>query len=165
MTIDRLSDRKVYSFKSVGKTNELAEKLKSSAISQPPIGIKTPVLLSDRGGSFLEMHTSFSEQAHDNLRNLILTNHGERLGLFDFGANLTELTFELQDEDVQMEAMSRISAAIKKYMPYISLETFVPIVDNFENKEVAKVGIIIGYSIPKLKTPLKNLEVILYSAG
>ena len=165
MAIERKSDRKVYSFKSVGQPAELQKKLARSIPERPPVGIKTPVMLSERSRSFLEMHDNFPDQLHDNLLNLILTNHGERLAHPDFGANLFELTFEMQSEGVQAEAMARISSAVRKYMPYISLETFSPIVENFDNKEVAKIGIAVGYTIPKLKTGQRQLEVILFSAG
>ena len=165
MSANRNPNRKVFSFKSAGKSTELTRKLVRDGPELPPVGIKTPVALSDTGKSFLEMNNNFPDQIHDNLLNLILTNHGERLGFPDFGANLAELTFEMQDEDAQSEAMSRVSSAVRKYMPYVSLETFSPVVENFENKEVAKIGIIVGYKIPRLRTPERRLEVILYSAG
>lgn len=165
MSVKREVNRKVYSFKSAGRSAELTKKLARATPELPPIGIKTPVTLSETGKSFVEMHNNFPDQLHDNLLNLILTNHGERLGHPKFGANLSELTFEMQEESGQSEAMARISAAIRKYMPYISLETFSPIVENFDNKEVAKIGLVLGYSIPKLFTKTRNIEVILYSAG
>ena len=165
MAITRVSDRKVYSFRSVGEKTELAGKLASTGVEPPPVGIATPLSLSEDGKSFVKMHNNFPDQIHDNLNNLILTNHGERLGLPTFGANLAELTFEMQDGDVQTEAMNRVSDAVRKFMPYVSLETFSPFVENFENKEVAKVGITIGYSVPKLRVPLKQLEVVLFVAG
>lgn len=165
MSIERRTDLKTYSFKSVGTPTELRKKLAKENVQFPPIGIKTPVTLAEKGSNFLEMHYDFPDQIHDNLLNLILTNHGERLGLPDFGANLMELTFEMQDENAQSEAMARINAAVQKYMPYISLETFTPIVDYFNNRDVAKIGIQLGYTVPKLRTPMRNLEVILYSAG
>ncbi len=165
MSVDRTSNRKVYSFKSAGRQLELQRKLVRDGPERPPVGIKTPVALSEDGKSFIEMHQNYPDQIHDNLKNLILTNHGERLGLPDFGANLTELTFEMQDEGGQGEAMSRVSAAVRKFMPYVSLETFSPVVEHFDNKEVAKIGMIIGYRIPRLQTKLRQLEVILFSAG
>lgn len=165
MAVNRTSNTKTYSFKSVGKTVDIAKKLVRDGPERPPVGIKTPAALSENGKSFLEMHDNFPDQIHDNLMNLILTNHGERLGLPDFGANLAELTFEMQEENTQSVAMARVSAAVRKYMPYVSLETFSPVVENFDNKEVAKIGIVVGYKVPKLRTKLRKLEVILYSAG
>ena len=165
MSVDRVSNQKVYSFKSAGQLTTLKQKLVRETRVAPPVGIKTPVTLSESGKSFVEMHSNFPDQLHDNLKNLILTNHGERLGLPDFGANLMELTFEMQEEGGQSEAMARVSAAVRKFMPYVSLETFSPVVEHFDNKEVAKIGMVIGYRIPKLNTALRNLEVILFSAG
>lgn len=165
MAITRVSNRKVYSFKSSGESVELASKNANSGVVVPPVGIRTPVSLSDDGKSFLKMHGNFPDQVHDNLRNLVLTNHGERLGLPDFGANLAELTFEMQDEDVQGEAMNRVSRTVRKYMPYVELETFSPFIENFDNKEVAKIGLTIGYKVPKLRTQQRMLDVILYCAG
>jgi len=40
MAIERKSDRKVYSFKSVGKSAELQNKLARSIAERPPVGIK-----------------------------------------------------------------------------------------------------------------------------
>ncbi len=165
MAITRVSNRKVYSFRSSGESVELASKLANEDVRLPPVGIKTPVSLADDGKSFLKMHTNFPDQIHDNLRNIVLTNHGERLGLPDFGANLAELTFEMQDEDVQGEAMNRVSKTVRKYMPYVELETFSPFIENFQNKEVAKIGLTIGYKVPKLRTQLRMLDIILYCAG
>ena len=165
MAITKIANRKVYSFRSVGEKTELKAKLAETGVEVPPVRIATPVQLSDNGKSFVKMHTNFPDQINDNLNNLILTNHGERLGLPDFGANLAELAFELQDEDVQSEAMNRVSTAVRKYMPYVELETFSPFVENFDNKEVAKVGLTIEYSIPKLRVPKRQLEVLLFVAG
>ncbi len=165
MAITRVSNRKVYSFKSVGESVELADKLANSEVRLPPVGIVTPCALANDGKSFLKMTTNFPDQIHDNLKNLVLTNHGERLGLPDFGANLAELTFEMQDEDVQSEAMNRVSKTVRKYMPYVNLETFSPFVENFENKEVARIGLTIGYKVPKLRTETRMLEVLLFCAG
>jgi len=128
-------------------------------------GTSTAVGQANDGKSFLKMTTNFPDQIHDNLKNLVLTNHGERLGLPDFGANLAELTFEMQDEDVQSEAMNRVSKTVRKYMPYVNLETFSPFVENFENKEVARIGLTIGYKVPKLRTETRMLEVLLFCAG
>ena len=165
MAITRVADRRVYSFRSVGEKTELSTTNASTGVEPPPVGIRTPVSLSERGKNFLSMHDNFPDQVHDNLQNLILTNHGERLGLHDFGANLAELTFEMQEEDIQNEAMTRVSAAVRKYMPYVDLQTFSPFIEHFDNKEVAKVGLTIGYNVPKLRVKSRMLEIVLFAAG
>ena len=75
---NRRQTRKEYSFKSVGRSKREAESREERAL-RPPIGIKTPIQLSNTDGIF-SMHRDLADQVSDNLKNLILTNHGERLG-------------------------------------------------------------------------------------
>ena len=155
--------RKSYSFKSVGTTKRKAETV-TPVRQKPPIGIKTPIRLSPENGLF-EMHTDLTKQVSDNLRNLLLTNHGERLGFYSFGANLGELVFDLGQEQADAEAQVRIKSAVEKFMPYVSLQEFQVFIDRFDNKEVAKIGIKVTYLVPKLDSALRSLEVMLYVGG
>tara|TARA_Y100000034_G_scaffold129385_1_gene185733 strand:- start:12150 stop:12647 length:498 start_codon:yes stop_codon:yes gene_type:complete len=165
MALVKLGDKKVYSFKSVGEQTEERALQKKSFKRNIPFGIKTPVALSSEGTEFIKMNYTMADQVGDNFKNMILTNHGERLGFPDFGANLMELAFELQSEAGQTEAINRISLAVGKYMPYLIPSTFEPITEYFDNKTVAKVGVRITYSVPKLSVKDKVLEVIIYSAS
>ena len=162
----RNQSAKVYDFKSVGKQDaEVQEQRTYWYESTKPIGIKTPLSLGDGTDGLLSMHKNLADQIHDNFRNLILCNHGERLGLYDFGANLSELAHELGNDGIDDEAVARISKATAKYAPYISLQTFESFVDHRDNEHVAKVGIRIRYDIPRLQVKDKALEVILYVTG
>ena len=156
--------RKSYSFKSVGITEE--EKAVVVDRSQKlPVGIKTPIQISRDDGGLFVMHKDIDKQLSDNLRNLILTNHGERLGFYDFGANLRPLLFDLGTDEADTEAIRRIRKTTNRYMPFISLEGFQVFVDRNDNKEVAKIGIQITYRIPRLDTQLRTLEVMMYMGG
>ena len=160
-------NKKSYSFKSVGFLDSDEQEQRQVARDQfrVPIGIKTPVEYSHEVGGLFKMHKKLGSQIADNFRNMIMTNHGERLGHYDFGANLTELTFELGNEDVDSVAMRRISRATEKYMPFIQLDSFEPFVDHKDNKHVAKIGVRVTYSVPTLSIAKKAIEVILHSAG
>lgn len=150
-----------YSFKSVGKTQEQTkeEELKSSVV---PYGIKTPLKISESDDIF-EMNYSLSEQFADNLKNLLLTNWGERLGLYDFGANLRPLTMEfVSQDDFDTEAISRIKSAVQKWMPFVDLEDFSSVVDRMENKNTAVIKINVTYNIPALSVTKRGVQVVLY---
>lgn len=165
MSVAGYKDRKVYSFKSVGdKLDSILESEKTTAPAKLPIGIKTPIQLIDEGG-FFRMHFEYADQVADNLRNLILTNHGERLVHYDFGANLRSLTFNLGQEDFDNEAILRIKRAVNKYMPYVSLETFVSLVEKNNLDAIATVGIRITYKVEALDETTRVLEIILYAGG
>ena len=156
--------RKTYSFKSIGKTKSDIAAETTDTPTKLPIGIRTPLQLSRSTGLF-EMHTDISRQISDNLRNLILTNHGERLGFYDFGANLRPLVFDLGQEEADQQAIDRIRATVSKYMPFVSLAGFQVFVDRIDNEQVAKVGIQVTYTIPLIDVAVRSMEVMLYVGG
>ena len=159
-----------YSFKSVGEditayrqNNRLDN---STFVDKKPVGIKTPVELSVGYSGLLNMHYDLGDQIKDNFRNLLLTNHGERLGFYDFGANLKELCFELGNEQFDAMAMGRITSAVENYMPFVKLENFEPFVNREQtSQDLGVVGIRVKYSVPTAKLFNQAIEVILSVGG
>lgn len=150
-----------YSFKSAGKTRQ-QEQEEVLVTSPVPYGIKTPLSIATKDG-ILAMNYSLEEQFADNLRNLLQTNWGERLGLFQFGANLKPLTTEfVSQESFDNEAIDRIRNAVERWMPFIELEDYSSIVDRNENYNTGILRINITYNIPALEVTRKGLQVTLY---
>lgn len=150
----------VYKFKSVGKTAAV-QQVATVQPSQIPFGIKTPLRIDDK--NIFAMNYNVEDQIHDNLRNLLLTNWGERLGLYDFGANLRELTSEFTSIDsFDEEAISRIRSAVSKWMPFISLKNFSSSVDRQENENVGILKITITYDVVRLSVRNKALQISMY---
>lgn len=151
----------VYSFRSVGKTRE-QQVIEQLVKSPTPVGIKTPLRLGR--DNIFEATYSLADQVHDNLRNLILTNWGERLGLYNFGANLRPLVTELVSQnDFDAQAIERINAAVNRWMSYVSLETFESNTDHLSNTNTAIITITITYSVPTLDVSKRGLTVTLYA--
>lgn len=157
----------VISFRSVGKTVEqVRTEDTASSGSLPPIGLKTPLQFGQGSEGVFAMHFKLEDQLHDNLRNLVLTNWGERVALYDFGANLRELTTELTNtDDFDNVAIGRIASAIAKWMPYVQPETFESVFDRESNIHTAVLRIRITYNIPLLNIANRALEVVLYPIG
>lgn len=150
-----------YKFKSSGKTQEQTE-VEQLIQSPTPIGIKTPLRLSDKDG-LLGMNYSLVDQIQDNLKNLLLTNWGERLGFYEFGANLRPLTTEfVSQDDFDASAIERIKKAVERWMPYVDLEDFESKVNRFDNKNTAIIDVTITYNIPALEITYKKLQITLY---
>lgn len=150
-----------FNFKSSGKTQE-QRAIEALTQSATPIGIKTPIRLSDTDG-LLSMNFSLADQINDNLRNLLMTNWGERVGHYDFGANLRPLTTELvSSDDFDSKAIERIRQTVGRWMPYIDLEDFSSDVDRNDNKNTGVINITITYNISTLNIRLKKLLVTLY---
>ena len=164
MSLTGNQTRKTYSFKSVGNPKSELDAQLPDAPKKLPIGIRTPIQISRDTGLF-EMHTDVAKQISDNLRNLILTNHGERLGFYDFGANLLPLVFDLGTDEADQKAIDRIRKTVSKYMPFVSLVGFQVFVDRKDNKQVGKVGVQITYTIPLIDEAVRSMEVMLYVGG
>lgn len=92
-----------------------------------PIGIKTPVEPGFKDNETLfKMHFEPLEQIKDNLKNLILTQKGERLGYPDFGTNINRIysNTNLTEDQIADIVMSEITYLVSKYMPSVSLQNF-----------------------------------------
>lgn len=151
------------SFKDVGTKGASRNALRTIRPDPLPIGIKTPLELDENGRGVFLMHYSLREQLADNLRNLVLSNHGERLGLYDFGANLRPLLTEWSNkEDFDKEAMRRISAAVSKYMSFVNLLGFESKPNYVDNIYTGIVVLTLMYGIPALNLTEELLEITLF---
>lgn len=84
-----------------------------------PINLQFPMRRSSKG-AFATNETTL-EAVADDLRILILSNHGERPIHGDFGANLRQVIFEGQSSDVRQKIKDQIIAAVAKWMPFVNL--------------------------------------------
>jgi phage baseplate assembly protein W len=151
------------SFKNVGV---LADVDRQNALSRRNsdilIGIKTPLELVG-GKQLFATHTILAEQIKDNLRNLLLTNVGERLVFHNFGANLKPLLTEYSNkDDFDSEAMTRINTAISRFLPFITPLAFESFPDVRENQFTGKIRILVVYSVPSLQIQEEVIEVEMY---
>lgn len=154
----------VIDFKSVGESSAL--KKFQPVVNEIPIGIKTPLRFGNQNDGIFAMHFNLANQIQDNFRNMLLTNHGERVGLYDFGANLKELSFELAKEDFDAESIRRIRSAIGKYMPFIDPRTFESeILGKNTVNAIGRAKIRIVYDVPRLDITNKSIEVIVFVGG
>ncbi len=152
------------SFKSVGKTSS---QLKSEELAQTPadipVGIVTPLRQGSRSEGILKMNFSLADQIADNVRNLVQTNWGERLGQYFFGANLQELTTEIvAKDDFENEAMARIKAAVERWMPYVNLIDFDSSIDNQFRKSTGKIRLTITYTVAGVQDLPRSLQIDLF---
>jgi len=155
---------KTYSFKSVGVLS--TDRTFKQKVNESPIGLKTPLRLGEKNDGIFAMHFSLGDQIQDNLRNLLLTNWGERVGFYDFGANLKPLTIELTSDEFDSEVMTRIKSATSKWMSYIELKDFQKtIVGRVQESNVTEIRLLITYDVPKISLNSKALELSLFFAG
>ena len=83
------------------------------------IGLSFP-LRSDNNNNFKMTKNSF-QQAQHNLRNLLLTHPGERVGQPEFGCGLRELCFEQRDDELPSRIEDIVKSAVSTWLPYINI--------------------------------------------
>ena len=148
-----------FSFKSSGK--KASSPTTEVATTPSPVGIRTPLRLGEN--DIFSMHYNVVDQVHDNLKNLLLTNWGERLGFYFFGANLRELTSEISNIDAfEDEAIARIRTAVSTWMPFVTLKEFTSSMDNSNNLNTGVVKISVTYSVAQLNVENRSLQISLY---
>ena len=113
------------------------------------IGLKLP-LDHNRNGFFNRTKTSV-EQSKYNIKNLLLTKKGERLGNPQFGSDLINVLFE-QEEDVESKIEESIRSSISQFLPFVNI---VKLDINFSETNKSLVGIELHFS---LNTDLSNVE-------
>lgn len=150
------------SFKDVGIQGFGRQNNVVSSTPLKPIGIKTPIELDEsQSVNIFKMHYNNLDQISDNLRNLVLTNHGERLAMYDFGANLRPLLTDFSNkENFDREAMKRIKTTCAKYMPFLNLLGYESKTERRENVYTGIVYILLAYQVSSY--PEQLLEVTLF---
>lgn len=153
--------KKSYSFSAAGRLKTDVDNSAQDTAVVFPIGIKTPVSFAQTGNSMFDMSYDIGTQISDNLKNLLLTNSGERLMMGDLGASLKDLAYDLSSENVIDEALQRISSTVSKYMPFIKLETFEPRTEKSSEGTVLYSIIKITYTVPSANLFNQAIEVSL----
>ena len=151
-----MSISKKFNFNSGGNNFDYQQKILSqeqSVVTKfKPIGIKTPLTLSNSDDIF-EMNYSLFNQIEDNFRNLIKTNSGERLCFPTFGTNIKSILTRTDLENPEELAMQEIQRVTSRYMPYINLVSFSNYIDEEESKKGVPIIVLqIGYSVPTIST-------------
>ena len=83
------------------------------------VGLSFP-LRADNNNSFAMTKNSLQQSRH-NLRNLLLTYPGERVGNTEFGCRLREVCFEQHDENLPSKIEDVIIESVNQFLPYINI--------------------------------------------
>ncbi len=151
------------SFKNVGVKGFRQEDVLTRNKSPLPIGIKTPIEMGVDGFGIFAMHTDIKHQIADNLKNLVLTNWGERLGNYYLGANLRPLLADFSHkDDFDQEAMIRINTAISKYMPFVTPVAYDSVAFRNPNSPIPQVKLTLIYSVTNIGITNAELEINLF---
>jgi phage baseplate assembly protein W len=88
------------------------------------IGLGLPMEYDDVTGFFPGTSTTLS-QTGSNIRNLLLTNRGERVGQPTFGADILLTLFEPMSDQLINSVEEKVSEAIADWMPHVLVNKLV----------------------------------------
>jgi phage baseplate assembly protein W len=105
------------------------------------IGIVFPLRNSQNG--FFASSSTILEQTKTNLKNLLLTVKGERLGQPEFGSNIFNLLFENFDPDLEKKLETSIKDTVATWLPHVHIINLI--IDAQEDENYLNISM--GYEI------------------
>ena len=117
-------------------------------IKRPPLDFETNVALgldlpmNSTNGSGFEVNFLSIDQAVANVKNLMLTNHGERPMHPKFGLNLRGILFDNATEQLEATIRDEVDDNFSFWLPYIFInELIVDRPDDYPNKLIIQITI------------------------
>lgn len=109
------------------------------------VGLALPIGGANNG--YFAVNYTTKNQIKSNLKNLILTEPGERIGNPTFGTPLRQFIFEPYEEgEFEMRIENVITKAISTYLPYVSIDSII-FENNNDSKDKHLVNLELKYSI------------------
>jgi phage baseplate assembly protein W len=108
------------------------------------VGVSLPFTIGNNG--FFAVTYTTKEQIKSNLKNLILTNRGERLMQPEFGCNLRQALFEQIGPDTYNYIRSEIENSIQRWLPYIIVND-VNVTSDTTAKDNNRINVTLDYTL------------------
>ena len=118
------------------------------------IGLELPLTYTSEG--YFKRTKTALEQARSNIKNLLLTNKGERLGNPTFGTNLLSLVFSQENTDLESRVEEEIRAAMSEFLPFINI---VNIETNFSDENMSTAIVNLRFTLNVDVTSEANLTL------
>jgi phage baseplate assembly protein W len=108
------------------------------------VGVSLPFTVGNNG--FFAVTYTTKEHIKSDLKNLILTNRGERLGIPDFGCDLRKVIFEQDGQDAYAYIQAEIQDSISTWLPFITING-INISSNDASKDNNRIDIQLDYTL------------------
>jgi phage baseplate assembly protein W len=125
------------------------------------IGLGLPLKHDDVKGFFPGTLTTLS-QTSSNIKNLLLTNKGERVGQPTFGADLLLTLFEPMSDQVISTIEENISSAMAEWLPHVAVNKL-----NIEPDEIEinQLNIELEFSLAMNPLVHDTVSIFIQTAG
>ena len=92
----------------------------NSIVNDYAIGLSLPLTMTNN--TFDQTYNNLL-QLQSNVKNLLLTQKGERLAQPTFGSNLQTLVFEQNDGELEQKIYDTIESAISQWLPQLAIQS------------------------------------------
>ena len=103
-----------------------------------PLGITLPVRLGNRG--YFETTTDVVVQIKSNLKNLLMTKRGERLGNPSFGCDIQLFIFNPLTDETISNIRGSIETAVQVWLPFLTIKNVSVTKDEDRNRMAIDVS-------------------------
>ena len=125
------------------------------------IGLELPLKHDDVKGFFPGTPTTLS-QTGNNIRNLLLTNKGERVGQPSFGADLLLVLFEPMSDQVISTVEENISTAMASWLPHVTVNKLNVEPDEIE---INQLNILLEFGLVMNPTVHDTISLFIQGTG
>ena len=123
------------------------------------IGVTLPLKVGKNG--FFKQSDTLLEQTKSNLKNLLLTVKGERVGNPEFGSNIFNLLFENFTTDFAKRLEDEIRLSVANWLPHVLLNGVIIDARQSDNA----VNITVQYALVTDPNSLESLQLNLMRSG
>tara|TARA_B100000902_G_C27275819_1_gene898801 strand:- start:1399 stop:1824 length:426 start_codon:yes stop_codon:yes gene_type:complete len=112
-------------------------------------GLSFPLRYDVNNGGFFPTTKRLKEQAASNLKNLLLTSKGERMGQPDFGSDLPDILFEPITDGIGSAIETTINEAVTQWLPYLTIQNvFVTTPEESPNSVMVQIEFTVDLDDP-----------------
>lgn len=135
---------------------------KNNDTSPNPIGISFPLMKGYRQKeSLFMMNFDLLEQVKNNIKLLIMTRKGEKLGSIDFGTDIADVIndINLDKSEIEKKVYNELSISIKKFFPFVTLESFSLDKSRSSGQDIEMFKLIVDFKINNVSNKTNQLII------
>ena len=121
------------------------------------IGLELPLNFSGNNGFFNRTKTAI-QQAKHNIKNLLLTKKGERLGNPTFGSDLFAILFEQEGDDLESKVEEAVRSAMSEFLPFINVNA-IRTVFSSSNRNIINVSMQFSLNVDSSSSDELSLDI------
>ena len=124
---------------------ELGTKIVKDTITYNDYAIGISLPLQVAGTGFRQTYNT-TDQIKSNIKNLLLTQKGERILQPEFGSGLQSILFDFNDDDLATKIEDTINEAFEMWLPYVTIADIV-VEQTDELKDRNRVSISLKFQV------------------